>query len=182
MADQSQAEYLNLKVKSQDGEEVFFKIKKQTQFKKLMDAYCSRQNLQIQNVRFLFDGERILETQTPADIGMETGDEIDVVIEQVGGMKSCKSDPFLQRQLVDILNVIYKIVTKNWLIYKYDIKYKQNRLRSQMDIQLRSEGIQSRIYFMKPYKDGNFYFLIMNYVLQNYLIEEIFQMISISCS
>ncbi|CAD8070324.1 unnamed protein product [Paramecium sonneborni] len=85
MADQSQAEYLNLKVKSQDGEEVFFKIKKQTQFKKLMDAYCSRQNLQIQNVRFLFDGERILETQTPADIGMETGDEIDVVIEQVGG-------------------------------------------------------------------------------------------------
>ncbi|KAM3127434.1 hypothetical protein pb186bvf_020467 [Paramecium bursaria] len=80
-----QADYLNLKVKSQDGEEVFFKIKKGTQFKKLMDAYCSRQNLQPQNVRFLFDGERILETQTPQEIGMDTGDEIDVVIEQVGG-------------------------------------------------------------------------------------------------
>lgn len=26
----------------QDGEEVFFKIKKSTQFKKLMDAYCTR--------------------------------------------------------------------------------------------------------------------------------------------
>ncbi len=60
-------EYLNLKVKSQvnyylykinpfiikylnsysyiylqDGEEVFFKIKRTTQFKKLMDAYCQR--------------------------------------------------------------------------------------------------------------------------------------------
>eukprot|EP00330_Aristerostoma_sp_ATCC50986_P008655 CAMPEP_0114586848 /NCGR_PEP_ID=MMETSP0125-20121206/9965_1 /TAXON_ID=485358 ORGANISM="Aristerostoma sp., Strain ATCC 50986" /NCGR_SAMPLE_ID=MMETSP0125 /ASSEMBLY_ACC=CAM_ASM_000245 /LENGTH=50 /DNA_ID=CAMNT_0001782483 /DNA_START=60 /DNA_END=212 /DNA_ORIENTATION=+ len=41
--DQAQAGYLNLKVKSQDGEEVFFKIKKSTQFKKLMDAYCTRQ-------------------------------------------------------------------------------------------------------------------------------------------
>jgi hypothetical protein len=39
------ADYLNLKVKSQDGEEVFFKIKKATQFKKLMDAYCARQNV-----------------------------------------------------------------------------------------------------------------------------------------
>lgn len=55
--------YLNLKVKSQvtltfcfqwfiertyflkDGEEVFFKIKKTTQFKKLMDAYCNRQQV-----------------------------------------------------------------------------------------------------------------------------------------
>ena len=37
------------------------------------------------NVRFLFDGERIHETQTPKDLNMENGDEIDVVIEQVGG-------------------------------------------------------------------------------------------------
>ena len=35
-------EQLNLKVKSQDGEEVFFKIKANTQLKKLMDAYCQR--------------------------------------------------------------------------------------------------------------------------------------------
>ena len=39
------AEQLNLKVKSQDGEEVFFKIKSTTQLKKLMDAYCQRQNV-----------------------------------------------------------------------------------------------------------------------------------------
>lgn len=41
------AEQLNLKVKSQDGEEVFFKIKSTTQLKKLMDAYCQRQNVTI---------------------------------------------------------------------------------------------------------------------------------------
>jgi len=35
-------DYINLKVKSQEGDEVFFKIKKTTVFKKLMDAYCQR--------------------------------------------------------------------------------------------------------------------------------------------
>lgn len=37
------------------------------------------------NVRFLFDGERLHETQTPKSLSMETGDEIDVLVEQVGG-------------------------------------------------------------------------------------------------
>jgi small ubiquitin-related modifier len=48
---------------------------------------CSQSiiKLNIANVRFLFDGERLHEGQTPKDLGMENGDEIDVVIEQVGG-------------------------------------------------------------------------------------------------
>lgn len=33
----------------------------------------------------MFDGDRLLETQTPKSLSMETGDEIDVVVEQVGG-------------------------------------------------------------------------------------------------
>ena len=36
-------------------------------------------------MRFLFDGERLRDTQTPKELSMENGDEIDVVIEQVGG-------------------------------------------------------------------------------------------------
>ena len=35
-------EQLNIKVKAQDGSEIFFKIKKTTQLKKLMEAYCQR--------------------------------------------------------------------------------------------------------------------------------------------
>jgi endonuclease YncB( thermonuclease family) len=38
-------EHITLKVKSQDGEEVFFKIKASTRLKKLMDAYCQRQSV-----------------------------------------------------------------------------------------------------------------------------------------
>ena len=36
--------------------------------------------LKANNVRFLFDGERLHENQTPKDLNMENGDEIDVVI------------------------------------------------------------------------------------------------------
>ena len=57
-----------------------------------MDAYCQKQNvnpsvtkLSSNNVRFLFDGERLHETQTPKELHMENGDEIDVLVEQVGG-------------------------------------------------------------------------------------------------
>ena len=38
-------ETIHLKVKSQDNEEVFFKIKRTTQLKKLMDKYCERQGV-----------------------------------------------------------------------------------------------------------------------------------------
>jgi hypothetical protein len=41
-----------------------------------------------QNVRFLFEGERLHENQTPKDLHMENGNEIDVVIEQVGALAS----------------------------------------------------------------------------------------------
>ena len=37
--------HINIKVKAQDGTEIHFKIKRTTQLKKLMDAYCSRQGL-----------------------------------------------------------------------------------------------------------------------------------------
>ena len=40
---------------------------------------------QLNGVRFLFDGERLRENQTPGDLDMEDGDAIDVQIEQVGG-------------------------------------------------------------------------------------------------
>ena len=53
--------------------------------KKLMNAYADRQGVQLRSIRFLFDGERIREDQTPQDLELEDGDSIDVVMEQVGG-------------------------------------------------------------------------------------------------
>ena len=88
MTDKDTDDTIHLKVKSQENDEVFFKIKRSTQLSKLMQKYCERQGItNMQNVRFLYDGERILEKNTPNDLNMQSGDEIDVVVEQVGGMR-----------------------------------------------------------------------------------------------
>ena len=57
-------EHLNIKV-TDSNNEVFFKIKRTTQLKKLMDAFCDRQGKMPATVRFLFDGERVNPTDTP---------------------------------------------------------------------------------------------------------------------
>ncbi|TYG62424.1 hypothetical protein ES288_D07G229600v1 [Gossypium darwinii] len=81
--DQSAA-HINLKVKGQD-DEVFFRIKRSTQLKKLMNAYCDRQSVDFNSIAFLFDGRRLRGEQTPDELEMEDGDEIDAMLHQTGG-------------------------------------------------------------------------------------------------
>ncbi|KAF7133155.1 hypothetical protein RHSIM_Rhsim09G0057700 [Rhododendron simsii] len=113
VGDQAQSNQINLKVKNQDysgvlkanetlsitamlsdrtptpslleGNEVFFRIKNNTQLKKLMTSYCERQSLDAKAIVFLFDGHRIKAEQTPEQLGMEDGDEIDAMLHQTGG-------------------------------------------------------------------------------------------------
>jgi len=80
-----QPDHLNLKVKSQDGNEVYFKVKRTTQFSKVMSAYCKKVGAEQDSVRFLFDGTRIRPDQTPGDLEMEDEDEIDAMVTQTGG-------------------------------------------------------------------------------------------------
>lgn len=57
-------EHLNIKV-TDNNNEVFFKIKRSTNLRKLMDAFCERQGKQMSTVRFLFDGTRVRPEDTP---------------------------------------------------------------------------------------------------------------------
>ena len=50
-----------------------------------MNAFCQRQGVNLNAVRFLFDGTRINSDQTPEGLEMEDGDVIDVMVEQQGG-------------------------------------------------------------------------------------------------
>lgn len=77
--------HINLKVKSQDGNEVYFKVKQTTKLSKLMNAYCNRVGKELSAVRFLFDGERLQPDATPEQLDMEDEDEIDAMVEQHGG-------------------------------------------------------------------------------------------------
>ena len=78
-------EQINLKVMGQDGNVVQFKIKKHTALKKLMSTYCERAGLDMQTIRFTFDGNRIKDSDTPKDLDMEEGDTIEVFQQQSGG-------------------------------------------------------------------------------------------------
>merc|ERR1711881_785318 len=79
------AEHVNLKVCGQDGSVVQFKIKRNTQLRKLMQAYCDRQGLDVNQIRFRFDGPPIQDTDSPATLDMEDDDTIDVFQQQTGG-------------------------------------------------------------------------------------------------
>ncbi|KAF8249380.1 ubiquitin-like protein, partial [Wilcoxina mikolae CBS 423.85] len=77
-------EHLNIKV-TDGNNEVFFKIKRTTQLKKLMDAFCDRQGKAANSVRFLFDGTRVTQNDSPETLDMQDGDTLEVHQEQIGG-------------------------------------------------------------------------------------------------
>lgn len=79
------SDQLNLKVLGQDGQVVQFKIKRNTPLRKLMSAYCDRSKLAQNTIRFMFDGTRIDEGETPKSMDMEDGDTIEVFTQQSGG-------------------------------------------------------------------------------------------------
>ncbi|TFK38359.1 ubiquitin-related domain-containing protein [Crucibulum laeve] len=79
---------INIKVVSSTGEEVFFKIKRSTKLSKLQGAYASKVGKDVGSIRFLYDGDRINDDDTPASLDMEDNDTIDVMVEQVGGSHS----------------------------------------------------------------------------------------------
>ncbi|KAF8639065.1 hypothetical protein AX16_010371 [Volvariella volvacea WC 439] len=76
---------INIKVVTATGEEVFFKIKRSTKLSKLQAAYATKVGKDVNSIRFLYDGARIQDDDTPASLDMEDNDTIDVMVEQVGG-------------------------------------------------------------------------------------------------
>lgn len=78
-------EPINVIVKDQHGHELHFKVRKTTKFEKIMQAYCQKKCHQMNQLRFLYDGERVKPDQSPQDVDMEDGDIIDCVMQQIGG-------------------------------------------------------------------------------------------------
>jgi small ubiquitin-related modifier len=78
-------EQITIRVKDQTGEETMFKIKKSTKMSKVFSAYAQRKGVEASSIRFLLDGERINDTDTPKMLELEDEDQIDCVLQQVGG-------------------------------------------------------------------------------------------------
>lgn len=76
-----------LQVRDAEGNEVQFKIKRTTYLKKLMDAYCARMGTSSGSYRFLFDGHRINDDDTPESLDMQELDCVDAMVTQLGGAR-----------------------------------------------------------------------------------------------
>ena len=75
---------LNIRVRDASGEETWFKIMPTTPLERLFNVWSTRKGVCARSARFLFDGSRIPGFKTPADIGMENGDQLDCMLEQGG--------------------------------------------------------------------------------------------------
>ncbi|KAI5752411.1 hypothetical protein M8J77_016747 [Diaphorina citri] len=78
-------EYIKLKVLSSDSNEIHFRVKMTTPMGKLKKSYSERVGLNVSTLRFLFDGRRISDEDTPKSLEMENDDVIEAYPEQTGG-------------------------------------------------------------------------------------------------
>ena len=71
-------ESLNIRLhKVPEGDDVVFRVRTTTKLQKVFDAYATAR-YPGRDLRFLLDGERLRGDQTPGDVDMEDGDQIDV--------------------------------------------------------------------------------------------------------
>eukprot|EP00461_Guttulinopsis_vulgaris_P004540 UN04542 len=79
------ANQLNIKVRSQQGEEVYFKIKPHTTMQKIINAFADRIGVDPGSLRLTFDGSRVKPEDTAESLDLQDNDVIDVMEFQVGG-------------------------------------------------------------------------------------------------
>lgn len=76
---------MNLLVKSNEYDDINFSIRSTTPLAKLFQRYCERNNIKIETVSFLFNGNKINHEDCPKKLNMKDMDEIQCVLNQVGG-------------------------------------------------------------------------------------------------
>ncbi|KRX69528.1 Small ubiquitin-related modifier [Trichinella sp. T6] len=81
----AQSDFIQLRVVSQDGKEVTFRVNMDMPLIKLMKAYSERTGIGLGSLRFVFDGSRLDDRKTPKELNMEDNDMIDVYQQQHGG-------------------------------------------------------------------------------------------------
>jgi len=80
-------EYIRLRVITSDmTNEVHFRVKAATALVRLKRSYCSKLGFPVDELRFVFDGHRITDNDTPKSLGMINDDVIEIYQERTGGM------------------------------------------------------------------------------------------------
>jgi small ubiquitin-related modifier len=81
-------DYIRLRVITSDmTNEVHFRVKASTPLVRLKRSYCGKLGFQVDELRFVFDGHRITDDDTPKKLGMINDDVIEIYQERTGGGK-----------------------------------------------------------------------------------------------
>ncbi|KAJ7163919.1 ubiquitin-related domain-containing protein [Mycena crocata] len=75
---------LNLNI-TYEGNQITVKVKPNTKFAKIFQAAEQRFGKESGTFKFVHEGKRIGKDETPADLDIEDGDQIDCFLEQLGG-------------------------------------------------------------------------------------------------
>ncbi|KAF8099088.1 hypothetical protein N665_0251s0013 [Sinapis alba] len=73
---------------SYDDVDVYFRIKKDVGLRKMMEAFSVKKGEDMSVFAFLFDGVHIKPDQTPNELELEDGDEIQAFLHQIAGVLS----------------------------------------------------------------------------------------------
>ncbi|KAG6483008.1 small ubiquitin-related modifier 1-like [Zingiber officinale] len=76
---------ISIKVISQDGNHLCMKMSRTTKLGKVMEVFCERKGLQLKSLSFTFDHRKVGEDQTPEQLGMEDGAEMEAHKSTFGG-------------------------------------------------------------------------------------------------
>lgn len=80
-------DYIRLRViTSEMTNEVHFRVKSAVTLGRLKRSYCNKLGFQVDELRFVFDGHRITDEDTPKSLGMINDDVIEIYQERSGGM------------------------------------------------------------------------------------------------
>ena len=63
---------IEVKVKSQDGRQLYFRINRSTPLQRLLVAYCQRINIDYKTMQFVYNGNRVTAKQTPEQVFFST--------------------------------------------------------------------------------------------------------------
>lgn len=80
-------EYVRIRILHSDtGGEVCFRVKAATALGRLKRSYCKKLGLAVEEFRFIYDGHRITDEDTPEKLQMVNDDIIETYRENTGGM------------------------------------------------------------------------------------------------
>lgn len=78
--------YIRIRVITSDmSNEINFRLKYEVQMVRMKHAYATKLGLNANELRFVFDGHRITDNDTPKTLGMIDDDVVEMYQEKIGG-------------------------------------------------------------------------------------------------